>query len=234
MKVVSNNKLIRRNKKIGQITTIGALVILGIGLYFSFTQAEMVGITFGALLLGFVLTQVGSYYSSRWAKSPRPDELLNKSLKGLEEKSTLYHYVTGVAHMLVGPAGVLSLVPISVPGKISFDERRNRFKQVGGNAFMKLFGQDNIGRPELDARYSVEDIEKYLKKNFSELETPDPEAIIVFTNPKAELEDLSAAPFSAVPLDKLKDYLRKKGKEHPAALDTIQIIQKALPSEDLD
>ncbi len=232
MKVVSNNKLIRRNKKIGQITTIGALVVLGIGLYFSFTQAEQVTITFGALLLGFLLTQVGTFYSNRWTKSPRPDELLTKSLKGLEEKSTLYHYVTGIPHLLIGPAGILSLVPIGAPGKITFDEKRNRFKQSGGNAIMKLFGQDNIGRPELDARYSVEDIQKYLKKNFPEIELPEGEAIIVFTNPKATLENLEKAPFPAVSLDKLKEFIRKKGKDHPAPMETIQIIQKSLPTED--
>jgi hypothetical protein len=234
MKIVSNNKLIQRNKKIGQITTIGSLVILGIGLYFSFAHPEQIQITFGALLVGFIMTQIGSYYSNRWTKSPRPDEIIGKSLKGLEEKYTLYHYVSGISHMLVGPIGLLALVPISVPGTISYDEKRKRFKQAGGNAFMKIFGQESIGRPELDARYSIEDIEKYLNKNFSEIEFPEPTAIIVFTNPKATLGDLSESPYPAIAVDKLKDYIRKKGKEHPIPQDTVQIVQKSLPSEDLD
>ena len=233
MKIVSNNKLIRRNKKIGQFTTIAALVILGIGLYYSFVKPDQITLTFGALLVGFILTQVGSYYSNRWTKSPRPDELISKGLKGLEEKATLYNYVTGISHLLLGPAGIVTLIPVSVPGKISYDEKRKRFKQSGGNAFMKIFGQENIGRPDLDARYSTEDIAKYLNKNFSEIQFPEPQAIIVFTNPNATIEDTSASPYPALPVEKVKDYIRKMAKEHPAPMDAIQLVQKSLPSEDI-
>ncbi len=49
MKIVSNTKMIRRNKKIGQFLTVGDLVVLGIGLYFSFNQHEQITITIGAL-----------------------------------------------------------------------------------------------------------------------------------------------------------------------------------------
>ena len=56
MKIVSNNKLIRRNKKIGNYTTIGSLVILGLGLYISFTAQTSDGFTWSlvCLLLGFL------------------------------------------------------------------------------------------------------------------------------------------------------------------------------------
>ncbi len=40
MKVVTNTKLIKRNAKIGQYTSIGALVILGVGLYISFKMPD--------------------------------------------------------------------------------------------------------------------------------------------------------------------------------------------------
>ena len=40
MKTVTNAKLIKRNAKIGQYTSLGALVVLGIGLYFSFAMKE--------------------------------------------------------------------------------------------------------------------------------------------------------------------------------------------------
>ena len=72
MKVITNPKLIKRNKKIGQITTLVALGILGLGLYVSFAKPENIALTFGALLVGFILTQIGVYYGNRWGRSPRP------------------------------------------------------------------------------------------------------------------------------------------------------------------
>jgi len=233
MKIVTNTKLIQRNKKIGQFLTIGALLILGIGLYFSFTQPEQITITFGALLFGFLMTQIGIYYGNRWGKSPRPDELLTASLKGLEDKYTLYHYTTGIPHALIGPAGIIALIPVSVAGKINYDESRERFRQKGGNIYLKIFGQGSLGRPDLDARYAIDDMTKFLKKNFSEIELAEVNPVLVFTNKKAEL-DVEQSPIPAVQLEKIKDYIRKRGKEKPNSLATISTIQAGLPTKDIE
>jgi phosphotransferase system glucose/maltose/N-acetylglucosamine-specific IIC component len=232
MRIVSNTKLIKRNKKIGQFLTIGALLVLAIGLYFSFTQPEQITITFGALLFGFLMTQIGIYFGNRWGRSPRPDELLTSGLKGLEDKYTLYHYVTDIPHALIGPAGIIALIPVSVGGTIIYDESKNRFRQKGGNLYLKIFGQEGLGRPEVDAQYTTADLAKFLKKKFPDLEIPDIQPILVFTNPKAKLET-GDSPIPALSLEKLKDFIRKKGKEKPVALSLIQQIQKGLPDEDL-
>jgi hypothetical protein len=231
MKIVSNEKLIKRNKKIGQITTVAALAVLGIGLYFSFAKPEQITITFGALLVGFMLTQVGVFYGNRWGRSPRPDELISASLKGLEDKYVLYHYTAGIAHLLTGPTGVWALVPTPAGGKITYDEGKGRFRQKGGNFYMKLFGQDSIGRPELDAQYALTDLKKSFQKNAGGLNLPEPHAVMVFTNPKAELEAFDS-PLPAVAVEKLKDFIRKQTKGSPEEFEVIKSLQKALPSAD--
>lgn len=230
MKIISNEKLIRRNKKIGQYTTMAALAILGIGLYYSFVQPEQVTITFGALLFGFLLTQIGVFYGNRWGRSPRPDEVLSANLKGLEEKYSLYHYTAGISHLLAGPTGLWAIVTNPAGGKITYDENKMRFRQKGGNFYMKLFGQDSIGKPETDAQYAITDLLKALQKNAPGLELPEPKAIIVFTSAKAEL-DVQESPIPAVALDKLKDYIRKQPKESAEAMDAILKLQKALPTQ---
>ncbi|GIV66540.1 MAG: hypothetical protein AB1457_02985 [Chloroflexota bacterium] len=232
MKIVSNTKLIKRNKKIGQTLTIGALIVLAIGLYYSFTQPEQITITFGALLFGFLMTQIGIYFGNRWGRSPRPDELLTSGLKGLEDKYTLYHYITDIPHALIGPAGIIALIPISVGGTIIYDENKNRFRQKGGNLYLKIFGQEGLGRPDLDAQYTINDLEKFLKKKFPELEIPEIQSILVFTNPKARLET-NGAPIPALPLEKLKEFIRKRGKEKPVNYSLVQAIQKGLPEDDI-
>src|SRR3989337_847196 len=211
MKIVSNEKLIKRNKKIGQVWTMAALAILGIGLYFSFARPQEITIPFGSLLIGFLLTEVGGYYGNRGGRSPRPDEMISANLKGLEDKYVLYHYTAGIPHLLTGPTGVWAIVPTPVGGKITYDESKGRFRQKGGNFYMKLFGQDSIGRPELDAQYALNDLMKSFRKNVSGIDLPEPRAVLIFTNPKAELE-ASVSPVPAVVVDKLKDFIRKQTK----------------------
>jgi hypothetical protein len=86
MKVVTNSKLIKRNAKIGQYTSIGALVVLGIGLFISFKMPDKFIYSLAALLLGFFMSQIGMYYGNRWGRSPRPDELIDKGLKGVSTR----------------------------------------------------------------------------------------------------------------------------------------------------
>ena len=73
MNIISNEALIARNAKIGQFTSLGSLLVLGVGMYISFTKPEMFSISVGALLLGFIMSQVGIYFGNRWGRSPRPD-----------------------------------------------------------------------------------------------------------------------------------------------------------------
>ncbi len=232
MKIVSNEKLINRNKKIGQYTTMAALVILAIGLYYSFVQPEKITITFGALLFGFLLTQVGVFYGNRWGRSPRPDEHLTSNLKGLEEKYTLYHYTSGIAHLLAGPTGLWAIVTSPASGKITFDESKNRFRQQGGSFYMKLFGSDSIGKPDVDINYAISDLKKALAKKAPDLELPEPKGLLVFTNEKAVI-DIQNSPIPAVAVDKAKDFIRKQPKESPEMMDAINRLQKILPTESI-
>src|SRR4030065_1166954 len=111
MNIIRNEKLIKRNSRIAQITVVAGLAVLAAGMFISFRYKEQVTLSMGALLVGFLLSQIGIYFSNRWGRRPRPDELLDQSLKGLDSKFTLYHYSTPVAHLLLGPAGVWLLLP---------------------------------------------------------------------------------------------------------------------------
>jgi hypothetical protein len=82
----------------------------------------------------------------------------------------------------------------------------------------------------MDAQYSISDLKKSFAKNAGEVDLPEPQAVIVFTNPKATV-DVTDAPTPAVGIDKLKDYIRKQTKVTPEVLDSIKKLQKALPSE---
>lgn len=229
MKIVSNDKLIKRNTRIGNITSLASVAVLGIGMYFSFKDVDgkYLPLTFSSLIIGFLLFQIGNYYMNRFGKPPRPDQKISAALKGMDDKYTLYHFATNIPHMLVGPGGLYCLLPYNQPGTIAYNAAKNRWKQTGGNFFLKTFGGDSLGRPDLDANYAVTDITKYFEKKGIDLGTTVPEAILVFINDKATI---NAEGYSggAVTADKLKEYIRKRAKNSPLSPELLSSISKTL------
>ena len=228
MKIYSNDKLIKRNGRIGNITSLLSIGILAVGMIFSFkdTDGKYLTLTFSCLIIGFLAFQVGNYYMGKFGKSPRPDQNITTALKGLDDKYSLYHYQTSVSHLLIGPGGIYCLLPFHQPGTITYDANKRRWKQAGGNFFLKAFGGESLGRPDQDMLYSIQDLQKFLAKKGVNLENYTPEAILVFTNDKATL-NVDQFEGAAVTGAKLKEFIRKKSKSgliNPELLAAIQEI----------
>ena len=120
MNINRNDSLIKRNARIGQVTMFVALAVLAGGMFVSFQYPEQANWSFVALLLGFILSQVGIYYSNRYSRKPRPDEMIDTALKGLDKKFAIYHYISPATHLLVGPSGVWVLLPYYQRGVITY------------------------------------------------------------------------------------------------------------------
>ena len=230
MKIVKNEKLIKRNSQIGQWTSLGALLILGGGMYISFSKPELFSYSLIALVTGFMLTQVGMYFGNRFGRSPRPDEKLDAGLKGLPGDFTMYHYITPVSHLLVGPAGIWVIIPMRQRGKISY--KNNRWKLTGGGfaqSYMSIFGQEGLGRPDLDVQNNVDATTKFLGQKMSGAEVPEVQGILVFTHDEVEIEP-NDSPIPALPLKKLKEFMRQKAKEQIISALTLLTINAVFPN----
>ena len=222
MYIISNDRLIKRNNRLGLIATIAGLVVLGVGMYISFTRPKLISISMLALLAGFILSQVGIYYSNRWGRSPRPDEVLSGALKSLDNKFSLYHYCSPVSHLLVGPSGIWILQPHIQKGTITYE--KGRWKQRGGNWYLKIFAQEGLGRPDVEVNGEVNALSKFLKENFPDEEL-EINTALVFMHPKVEIaipED-AEPPAETIHITKLKDFLRKSVKTK--ALEQEKITQ---------
>jgi hypothetical protein len=227
MDINTNERLINRNARIGQIASFAGLIVLGGGLFISFTRPEMFSISLVALLVGFALSQIGIFFANRWGRRPRPDEILNAALKGLDDRYSLYHYITPTSHLLVGPAGVWVLLPRHQAGMITYDEQKGRWRQKGGNFYLKIFAQENLGRPDLDIGSETQAISNYLDDHLEEDKRPEIQAALIMTNEKCEV-DADNAPAPTMKDGKLKDFVRKTAKGKPISLDLVREIQEIL------
>ncbi len=235
MRIVTNEALIKRNARIGQIASIVGLLILVGGMILTFQGDQnqtQVFLSFGALLVGFALSQLGIYFGNRYSRPPRADQVLDQALKGLDKNYTLYHYTAPVSHLLIGPAGIWAIFPKHQRGTITYE--KGRWRQKGGLflAYMKLFAQEGIGRPDLEIGAELESLNKFIAREIPDMEFPPARAALVFTNPQADVQ-AGEAPVPTLTIKKLKEFIRKQGKNKQFRLspEKIQALQKAIEKE---
>jgi len=232
MKIIRNEKLISRNSKIGQFTSLAAIIILVGGFFLGLNKPEFFNLSIISLLLGFILTQVSMYFGNRWGRRPRPDEQLDVALKGIPGEYTLYHYASPVSHLILGPAGIWVIMSYQQKGKVYF--QKNRWRSSGGGfvqGYMRIFGQEGIGRPDIEAGSEVSALDKFLQKRLPEGDIVPPiNAVLVFLDPKVEI-DAADAPLPTLPAKKLKDHLRKFAKENPFSQMELEKIRAALATD---
>lgn len=232
MKIIKNDKLIKTRNTAGQVITISSLVVLGLGLYLSF-QDNLISLALLALIVGFILSQIGIFMGNRWGKSPRPDEVISASLKGLNDKYSLYHYMSGVPHLLIGPAGVWNIIPYQQGGTIIYNAKKNRWKQKGGNIYLKIFAQEGLGRPDLDMNAYLSDFTKYLKKTAPDFRGKfNPQSLFLFTNEKVTLQ-VKDAPQPAIKPEKMKDFFRRIAKSNPIDMKMVAELRSHLPTKNI-
>jgi hypothetical protein len=230
MKIIKNEKLIERNGKIGQWTSLAALIVLGAGMYISFSKPELFTYSIVCLVVGFIMTQVGMYMGNRWGRSPRPDEKFDAGLKGLHSEFNIYHYSSPVSHLLIGPSGAWVLLPYHQRGKVTFV--KNRWKMSGGGflqGYMRIFGQEGLGRPEIEAENEIQTLKKFFAKKMDGSSIPEIKAVLVFTNDEVEL-DVGESPIPAMTLKQLKEFMRQGAKNRILSAEKIKELNDFLES----
>lgn len=232
MKIITNEPLINRNRRIAQITMMAGLLVLAGGMFISFRMPDQFGLSLVALLLGFLLSQVGIYFSNRWGRRPRPDEQINQSLKGLDNKYAIYHYQTPASHLLIGPAGLWIILPKHQRGTITYEN--GRWKQKGGGllmGYLKIFAQEGLGRPDVDVVNEIEGLEKFFGKLLPDDEIPAIQPALVFTHPDVDIQidPDTELPAPTIPIAKLKDLIRKSAKSKPITTTKVDEIKDLLP-----
>jgi hypothetical protein len=245
MKIYRNTKEIKRRETLGRRFSLTGLGVLFVGLLVSFVptwyppdapiQDGIVGfvqvywswISFAALFAGFLCASVGSYYINRYARRrwpgsrliERPDEVLERNLKGFDDKYGYFAMSLPVGYAVAGPNGVTVFAVRSDKGRVivNGDQWKEPFSL--GRIFT-IFAREGVGNPSREIAEQAEKIRALLTAangqsepaTAVDLTTAPIEGVAVFLNAEIRLE-LNNPTIPALRADQLKDYLRGRAKE---------------------
>ncbi len=119
-----NQGKVRRNRTLGRWMMFGGLGASLVAVIISFTAPQYIFVALGLMLVGGLVSQVGTAIYNRFGRSPRIDEVIDHSLKGLDDQYAVFHYLLGARHVLLSPAGALAIVPRVERGEITMEDGR--------------------------------------------------------------------------------------------------------------
>jgi hypothetical protein len=199
VQAVVNERLVRRESRIGGGLLAVTFGLLLIGFFFSLQQERWaeelstwapVVFTYAVVIVGMGFYYFGNARLRRFGPRYRMDARLRELMKGLDDRYVLYSFLGKQLpdYILVGPTGVFVLTTRSQDGEISCqDDRWSRDSGFARKLFTSLYGNP-IGSPSYDTARGVERVRTLLAQ-----EQPDdqPEVpitgLVVFTHPRARL-----------------------------------------------
>lgn len=255
MKIYRDLDRIQNRDKWGKRFSMTGLAILFIGLLASFIpswyppevvgptalirflQANWTTISFIALPLGFICANIGSYNINRFSRRrwpgnkqmARPDEVLQRALKGIDNKYAYHAYSLPASYVVAGPCGLLVFLAKSDKGRVvaTGDRWREPFS-IG--RLMTVFAREGIGRPQRDLELQQQDLRKLLEQIDAEsgveeeieeqkgegqtialVDTPM-DGAVVFLNGDMQIELENPVP-TGLRVDQVKQFIRRKTKE---------------------
>ena len=225
MYIYTNEKKLKRNKNISKYTTLAAFAILIAGAVAAFSP-KYITLSFIALIVGFILSQISINFTSKWGREPSNDAIFNVKLKGLSDNFSIYHYMDPVDHLLVGTAGTFILMPYFQGGEIGFNEAKGRWTQKKG--------QESLGRPDSDCETNLSLVRDYFISRGIDFPEDKIHPVLVFINPQAKILEGQNFKYDTVPLGKLKETIRNYAKDDRLSPEFIDEVTDKLPLDDIE
>ncbi len=229
MKIVIDHKYIQRNGMIGKILRWISLACMVIGLVAVFSDEISSNQTlffsfFFIMIIGVLLSSVSGYFSSRFGKSPRPDELIDKSLKGLDDRFRIYHYQTQIPHLLSSPIGYWSIIPTFVDGEIIFDDQKNNWLHKKNTFLNRVLQKEYFPNPKTEYTHHFKEFKKLIEsKGVNEI--PEFNLVILLLHKNVETSGITEKDkILLIHDDKIKDKFRKLLKNTNQNFPIIDLI----------
>lgn len=206
MQIVRHAQYVKDQKRRGRWLALLGFILLSGSLFIAW-YPDLLIIAYVAMLVGFVMFNMGMQGIGKWSRDPRNDQILDHRLKGLNDRHTVIHYANAggkiVEHLLVYPGGVLVMTGKEIDGKIS--QVRQSWKK-SGSLFRRLFtfSGPQLGNPSFETEKAVKRVEAFLAEN--QLEA-DVLGSVVFLHPKAEL-NIEDPDFPVLHGEEMEEFVR--------------------------
>ncbi|MEZ4519175.1 MAG: nuclease-related domain-containing protein [Chloroflexota bacterium] len=223
MVVLRDEKRVARLARLGQVLSLAGLATLVLGLLVIFIgQSNLIFIyQLVALAAGFALSQIGLYYTHRYQRQPRPDEVLDRAAgKYAHKNGRMYHYELPADHVLLLPSAVIVFITKFQGGNITANG--DNWQQTG-LGLRGWFGQERLGNPTNDADKAMGKMRAFIASHAPEAVDVPFFPIIVFTSETIGDLDVAKSNIPAMYHKKLTGYLRQR-----------KDLQKAMPIEAYD
>ncbi len=226
MKQITNEKKIVRGARVGKVATLIGLGFLVGGLIISlvFQDSPQLWLSFLCLLLGLIVSSIGTANMNRWVREPRADQALARALKGFDDRYKLYNYCLPAPHVLLSPLGLFVLTALGHDGTIRFDGKKFR-RDFSLGRLLRFMAEEGLGNPLAEADAQVQALQKLLQAHGVEAEVKN---ILVFFSPQVRLE-VQDPPRPVVVPKGLKKALRKMGDKIPG--EQYRRLEQLLESE---
>jgi hypothetical protein len=208
MRVTTNTHFIKRRAKFGTYASLGGIAVLAGGMIASF-QPRFVWVSLIALILGFILAQYGNYNLRRYGRSPRPDQILEESMKGFDDRYHLYSWSLPAPYVLLSPQGLYVFTTRDQAGKITATGSTWKTGFSLSRALM-MFSQEGMGNPTQEAQANAGKLTAWIRTKLPET-TVAAQPVIVFLDPRAQL-DITEPTVPVLDPKGIKKWLRGGGK----------------------
>jgi len=217
---------IRRYGRLGQILMYAGLGATLLAAVIAFLQPAYILIALLLMLLGAPVSQIGTVLYNRYGRSPRVDEVLYESLKGLDERYGLFHYLLGTSHALIGPSGAFALIPRFEEGILRWEggvwsqELPPRRLRLGS-------GRKRLRRLDAKACQEAEALQGALDRLLGGNHDLEAKPLVIFLSNRSRLE-AEEAPYPAAHRKKLKETIRRLPRAKSLSPDEIRQLGERL------
>ena len=213
MKVIIDRQALRRRATIAHTASLGGLLVLLGSVAVSLWSPEFNWISSLMLFAGGVIAMGGIFYANRWVKKPRPEFILDQSLKGLSDQHRLYHYTPFAEHLMLTPNGMVVLETVNLEGQFTYKDGRWKQKMTAGRA-MRYIVEERLGNPIADAQTRVDAVQNHLLADLLDDVKIPVQALVVFTHPMAVVK-VDNPPMPVFAVDKLAKKIPHPGARLP-------------------
>lgn len=260
MRSYRNIQEIRRKEKLGRRLSMIGLGILFVGLLASFVPSWFPTapgdssisqflyknwnlIAFLTLPIGFSFASFGSYYINRFARRAwpgikviaRPDEMLERSMKGFDDKYAFFAWSLPAHYVLVGPSGVLVFAVRSDRGRVRVNGSTWR-EPFSFGRILTFFAREGVGNPAKE----IEDETRKLRELLVPAADANPngnpngyfadvpfDGAAVFLNPEIDLT-LDSPTLPVLRAEQVKEFVRRKTKDTKLPPDMLRKLTDRL------